>query len=51
MKYMYSLSITGNSQTALVADFDAKTDPNTDLILTQSRETLAASQCHADVNN
>ena len=38
MNYMYSLNATGNSQTTLVVDFDVKTDPNTDLILTQSRE-------------
>src|SRR5438128_1667000 len=38
MNYMYSLNATGNSQTTLVANFDLKTDPNTDLILTQSRE-------------
>ena len=31
-------------------DFDVKTDPNTDLILTQMRETQAASQLPADVN-
>ena len=51
MSYMYSLNATGNSQTTLVADFDIKTDPNTDLILTQSRENLAASQLPPDVNN
>jgi HAE1 family hydrophobic/amphiphilic exporter-1 len=51
MNYMYSLNATGNSQTTLVADFDIKTDPNTDLILTQSRENLAASQLPPDVNN
>ena len=51
MNYMYSLNATGNAQTTLVADFDIKTDPNTDLILTQSRENLAASQLPPDVNN
>jgi hydrophobic/amphiphilic exporter-1 (mainly G- bacteria), HAE1 family len=51
LNYMYSLNATGNSQTTLIADFDAKTEPNTDLILTQSREELAASQLPADVNN
>jgi HAE1 family hydrophobic/amphiphilic exporter-1 len=51
MNYMYSLNATANSQTTLVVDFDAKTDPNTDLILTQSRETQAASQLPADVTN
>src|SRR5271170_6496367 len=44
MNYMYSLNATGNSQTTLVVDFDVKTDPNTDLILTQSRENLATGQ-------
>jgi len=51
MNYMYSLNATGNSSTTLVVDFDVKTDPNTDLILTQSRETQAASQLPAEVNN
>src|SRR5438094_278402 len=49
MNYMYSLNATGNSQTTLVANFDLKTDPNTDLILTQARVTQAASQLPADV--
>src|ERR1700758_2218292 len=51
MNYMYSLNATGNSQTTLVANFDLKTDPNTDLILTQSRENQAASQLPPEVNN
>jgi HAE1 family hydrophobic/amphiphilic exporter-1 len=51
MNYMYSLNATGNTTTNLIVDFDAKTDPNTDFILTQSRENLAASQLPADVNN
>ncbi len=51
LNYMYSLNATGNSTTSLIVDFDAKTDPNTDFILTQSRENLAASQLPADVNN
>jgi HAE1 family hydrophobic/amphiphilic exporter-1 len=50
MNYMYSLNATGNSQTTLVVDFDVKTDPNTDLILTQSREQLATGQLPPDVN-
>jgi hypothetical protein len=44
MTYMYSLNATSNQQTMLVVDFDLKTDPNTDLILTQSREQLATGQ-------
>ncbi len=51
MNYMYSLNATGNSQTTLVVDFDVKTDPNTDLILTQSRENLATGQLPPDVNS
>ena len=51
MNYMYSLNATGNSQTTMVVDFDLKTDPNTDLILTQSREQLAAGQLPPDVNS
>jgi hydrophobic/amphiphilic exporter-1 (mainly G- bacteria), HAE1 family len=51
MNYMYSLNATGNNTTSLIVDFDAKTDPNTDYILAQSRETLAASQLPVDVTN
>src|ERR1700679_100779 len=51
MNYMYSLNATGNSNTTLVVDFYIKTDPNTDLILTQARETQAASQLPTDVTN
>jgi hydrophobic/amphiphilic exporter-1 (mainly G- bacteria), HAE1 family len=38
---MYSVNTTNGSQTSLLVDFDLKTDPNMDLILTQSREQLA----------
>src|SRR6202171_1324909 len=51
MNYMYSLNATGNSQTTMVVNFDVKTDPNTDLILTQSRENLAAGQLPPDVHS
>src|SRR5579863_3029715 len=51
MNYMYSLNATGNSQTTLVVNFDVKSDPNTDLILTQSRENLAAGQLPPDVTS
>src|SRR5258706_2785112 len=51
MNYMYSLNTTGNSSATLIVDFDAKTDPNNDFILAQSRETQAASQLPVDVNN
>jgi len=50
VNYMYSLNATANSQTTMVVDFDLKTDPNTDLTLTQSREQLAAGQLPPDVN-
>src|SRR5258708_21714607 len=51
MDYMYSLNATANSQTTMVVDFDLKSDPNTDLILTQSREQLPAGQLPPDVNS
>src|SRR5467141_1259088 len=51
MNYMYSLNATANGQTTMIIDFDVKTDPNTDLILAQARETQAASQLPADVTN
>jgi HAE1 family hydrophobic/amphiphilic exporter-1 len=51
MNYMYSLNATANGQMRMTVDFDVATDPNTDLILAQSRETQAAAQLPADVNN
>jgi HAE1 family hydrophobic/amphiphilic exporter-1 len=51
MTYMYSLNATANQQTQLIVDFDLKTDPNMDLILTQSREQLANGQLPPEVNN
>src|ERR1700720_2107772 len=51
MNYMYSLNGTGNSPTSLIVNFDVKTDPNTDLILTQSRQLLANGQLPPDVNS
>jgi len=51
MNYMYSLNATANGQMRMIVDFDIATDPNTDLILAQSRETQAASQLPADVTN
>src|SRR6266481_4634345 len=51
MNYMYSLNATANGQMTMIVDFDVKTDPNQDLILTQMRETQAASQLPADVTN
>ena len=51
MDSMYSLNATANGQMTTIVNFDVKTDPNTDLILTQMRETQAASQLPADVTN
>ncbi len=51
MTYMYSLNATSNQQTTLVVDFDLKTDPNVDLLLTQSREQLATGQLPPEVNS
>ena len=50
LNYMYSLN-AANGQMTMIADFDVKTDPNTDQILAQMRETQAASQLPADVVN
>jgi hydrophobe/amphiphile efflux-1 (HAE1) family protein len=49
--YMYSLNATANGGMTLIVNFDVKTDPNTDLILTQIREAQAVSQLPADVIN
>jgi HAE1 family hydrophobic/amphiphilic exporter-1 len=51
MTYMYSLNATANQQTTMFVDFDLKTDPNMDLILTQSRQQLANGQLPPEVNN
>ena len=51
MNYMYSLNSTADGLMRLIVDYDVKTDPNTDLILTQVRETQAASQLPIDVTN
>src|SRR5277367_2986639 len=51
MTYMYSLNATANQQTTLLVDFDLKTDPSTDLLLTQSREQLATGQLPPSVNS
>jgi HAE1 family hydrophobic/amphiphilic exporter-1 len=51
MNYMYSLNSTADGQMRLIVDYDVKTDPNTDLILTQMRSQQAVSQLPADVNN
>src|SRR5258708_37023249 len=51
MNYMYSLNATAKGEMRMIVDFDVKTDPNTDLILSQLRTTLASSQLPAEVNN
>src|SRR5438477_5332312 len=51
MNYMYSLNSTADGVMRLIVDYDVKTDPNTDLILTQIRETQAASQLPVEVTN
>jgi len=51
MNYMYSVNATANGQMRLIVDFDIATDPNTDLILAQSRETQAASQLPPEVTS
>ena len=50
MNYMYSLN-AANGLMRMIVDFDVKTDPNTDLILTQIRATQASSQLPIDVTN
>ena len=51
LDYMYSVNATGSASTTLFTDFDLKTDPNTDLLLTQSRQQLATGQLPPEVNN
>ena len=50
MNYMYSTN-SSTGEMRQIVDFDVKTDPNLDLILTQIRETQAASQLPIDVTN
>src|SRR5438309_69834 len=50
MNYMYSVN-SSTGETRLIVDYDVKTDTTTDLILTQIRETQAASQLPVDVTN
>jgi HAE1 family hydrophobic/amphiphilic exporter-1 len=50
MNYMYSLNATARGEMRMIVDFDVKTDPNTDLILTQIRQTLSSSQLPSEVN-
>ncbi len=50
MEYMYSLN-ANNGSMKLTVDFNIKTDPNTDQILTQMRQSQANSQLPSAVNN
>ncbi len=50
MLYMFSTNSNSGSMNLRVT-FDLKTQPNVNLILTQSRQALAATQLPADVNN
>jgi HAE1 family hydrophobic/amphiphilic exporter-1 len=50
MNYMYSVS-ANSGQMVLTVNFDLNTDPNTDQILVQMRQTQSASQLPSSVNN
>jgi HAE1 family hydrophobic/amphiphilic exporter-1 len=49
MNYMYSINANNGAMT-LTVNFDVKTDPNTDQILAQMRQSQAASQLPSEVN-
>ena len=49
MNYMYSVN-ANNGQTQITVNFDIKTDPNIDQVLTQLRTSQAQSQLPAQVN-
>lgn len=50
MEYMYSLN-ANNGQATITVDFNVRTDPSTDQILTQMRQSQAASQLPSAVNS
>jgi HAE1 family hydrophobic/amphiphilic exporter-1 len=50
MNYMYSVN-ANSGQMVLTVNFDLASDPNTDQILAQMRQTQASSQLPAAVNN
>src|SRR5512135_3915156 len=50
MNYMYSIS-TNNGALRLMVNFDVKTDPNVDQMLTELRMNQAQPQLPADVRN
>jgi HAE1 family hydrophobic/amphiphilic exporter-1 len=49
MNFMYSVN-ANNGQTQITVDFDVKTDPNIDQVLTQMRASQAQSQLPPQVN-
>ncbi len=49
MSYMYSIN-SNSGQTQILIDFDVKTDPNIDQVLTQLRVSQAQSQLPVQVN-
>src|SRR6266481_5020356 len=51
LNYMYSLNAGTGGQMSMTVNFDVKSDPNSDLMLTQMRVTQAASQLPQDVSN
>jgi HAE1 family hydrophobic/amphiphilic exporter-1 len=51
LNYMYSLNAGTGGQMSMTVNFDVKSDPNSDLMLTQMRETQASSQLPQDVSN
>src|SRR2546428_1193139 len=50
LEYMYSLNANNGTMT-LTTDFNIKTDPNTDQILAQMRQSQAASQLPGPVTS
>ena len=48
MNFMYSINGSDGSM-RMIVDFDVATDPNTDLILAQMRQTQSSSQLPSDV--
>ena len=51
MNYMYALNASSGGTMKLTVDFDVKTDPNIDLVLTQMRQSQAESQLPFSVRN
>src|SRR2546430_16971184 len=50
MTYMYYLNAPFNQQTTIIVNFDPKTYPNRDLLLTESPYHLAPGQLSPEVN-